>query len=288
MIDNHIHVKSHKSADAPLLIEETIKSAIQKKLSTITFTEHFTFPKGFIDPSPYKTDSLSTTEYDYLVNQLQKFQIKYADQIEILIGAEVDWLPDYKDEIVKGLKKYNFDYVNGSVHFVGTYIEKGRNVNLGIDATIDLFKKGVDIYGSTKNFIAEYYKYVQDLVKTGIYDNCAHLDLIKKFNIDSELFNQKQKWYIDLVEKTLKIIKKYDMSIEINTSGLLKPCNEIYPSFWILEKANKLGIPLTLGSDTHSPEKVGFEIDKAINYAKSAGYKKVCKYINRERLFIEI
>lgn len=288
MIDNHLHVKKHRPENSPLLIEETILSAIKMGLKTITITEHFTLPDGFEDPGPIKTNSLSEGEFDYLVDTLEVLQKKFSEKIEILIGAEVDWLPDYQKQISERLKKYDLDFINGSVHFLGTYIENHESINLSIDTSPELFQKGIDINGGIQNFVTNYYKTIQSLVSSNLFDNCAHLDLVKKFNENNCFFNPKESWYIDIVEETLQEIAKFGLSIESNTAGLIKACKEFYPSVHILKRAFELDIPLTIGADAHIPDVVGFEVDNAIKLAKEIGYKEICKYIGRERKFIKI
>ena len=46
------------------------------------------------------------------------------------------------------------------------------------------------------------------------------------------------------------------MVIEINSAGLRKPVQEMYPCRQIIEKMFQLGLPVTMGSDAHHPDQV--------------------------------
>jgi len=287
MIDFHIHSKEH-FPDAKIIIEDYVIKAIKIGLKSICFTDHFTLPEKFIDPSEDKTNSLSLEEFRYINATINKLRPKYQSEIEILFGAEVDFLPDHLKETGKLIEKFKFDYVKGSVHFMGKYKEKNNLKELGIDSNEQLWLKGAKLFGGIKNFVTEYYKYIQNLVKSRLFDDCGHLDLIKIFNSQNYLFDPEEKWYQDVVLKTLEIIKANNMSIELNTRGEKRPCGEFYPSKWILSEAYKLKIPVTIGSDSHSVDILGMQTENAIKFLKEVGYSKVCKYIKRKRIFVNI
>ena len=48
--------------------------------------------------------------------------------------------------------------------------------------------------------------------------------------------------------------------IEINTAGLYKDVEEIYPAPLFLQLAFEAGVPLTINSDAHAPEEVGASV----------------------------
>ena len=60
--------------------------------------------------------------------------------------------------------------------------------------------------------------------------------------------------------------------MEINASGLRKPCKEQYPSKEILSLAFEIGVPITFSSDAHALEHVGFGYEHCRALAKEVGY----------------
>jgi histidinol-phosphatase (PHP family) len=55
------------------------------------------------------------------------------------------------------------------------------------------------------------------------------------------------------IEKA-KSLKEYDLTFELNTSGMDKECKEFYPSDEFLQILCDYKIPVTLGSDSHKVE----------------------------------
>jgi len=75
------------------------------------------------------------------------------------------------------------------------------------------------------------------------------------------------------IEPMLKLVKNNGILIEINTSGLRKPSNEIFPSPQILKGLRELGCKfVTIGSDAHTVADLGKGIKEASTLAKNLGF----------------
>jgi len=107
-------------------------------------------------------------------------------------------------------------------------------------------------------------------------DIIAHPDLVKKFGHRATEDMQGE------VQQTAKVFKETGVAIEINTSGLRKPVSEMYPSLWNLRIYAQAGVPLTFGSDSHQPDHVGCDFDKAFAFAKQAGFKEYVLFKERK------
>lgn len=143
-------------------------------------------------------------------------------------------------------------------------------------------------FGNFSNFVKEYYKQIRLLAKSGLFDTIGHIDLIKKYNYKKIFFDEEAQWYKNEVMKTLKQIAQSNLSIEINTKGLVKECRQQWPSYWIIQEACKLKIPITIGSDRHLGSEDLRYLDTAIQLAKKAGYDQIIKYAKRKIVEIEI
>jgi len=83
----------------------------------------------------------------------------------------------------------------------------------------------------------------------------GHVDKIKMHG--ESFFSEKSDWYIKLVDETLDLIREKQAIVEVNTRGIYKGLtDEPYPSWWILKKVFKLGIPVQLNSDSHHPDEL--------------------------------
>jgi histidinol-phosphatase (PHP family) len=55
----------------------------------------------------------------------------------------------------------------------------------------------------------------------------------------------------------------------------------------MLVKARELGIPVTLGSDAHQPERLGQYLDEAGAALKDAGYAQLATFEGRRRILVD-
>tara|TARA_Y100000310_G_C20701023_1_gene829899 strand:- start:8457 stop:8846 length:390 start_codon:yes stop_codon:yes gene_type:complete len=119
--------------------------------------------------------------------------------------------------------------------------------------------------GGEKNLVKKYYSSLREAIKTGCFDVVGHLDIIKIWNKDKKYFSGNESWYKKEVAKTLRLIAKKNMKIDLNTAGFRKPCAEIYPSVEIIREAKNLGIGFLVGTDAHKSEELERGLKK-VNY----------------------
>ena len=74
-----------------------------------------------------------------------------------------------------------------------------------------------------------------------------------------------------------------DVAIEVNTSGLRKSALDLYPAFPFLAACAERGVPVTLGSDAHSPDQVGMDFDLAVGLLRRAGITEIATFEGRRR-----
>ncbi len=255
-VDLHNHTPRCNHATGEM--EEYVEQAIQKGIDIFGFSDHA--PMGF-DPK-YRMGLGEANAYEKDVKELAQ---KYKDKIEILLGYEMDFLPNYLEERILGAP---VDYLIGSVHF----IPKDGNL-WGFDNS--------EFIGAYKNanidqIWQDYFDAVEAMAKSGLFQIAGHLDLIKVFNF------KPKKDVRHIAQKALKAIKKSGMALEINGAGFRKPVGEPYPSKELLEVAYELDIPITLASDAHAPEQVGQNMSSIETLAKAIGYDKVAIFRQKE------
>ncbi len=248
MIDYHVHTKLCKHAVGEM--REYVEEALKKGLSKMGFSDHLPFNETHM-----KDLSMSPKELEFYVAEIES--IKKEFNLEILCGIEADYYPERQDEIVGFLNKYDFDYVYGSAHYInGWAFDNPKFITEWDKYNVD------DVYKA-------YYETLKELVKSGFYDIVAHFDLVKKFG-----FAPKRSFF-DEINEIMSLIKKQNMMIEVNTSGLRKPAKEIYPSRAIIEIAKSFDVPVILGSDAHKPEDVAKDFDAALDLLREVGYSEI-------------
>jgi histidinol-phosphatase (PHP family) len=195
---------------------------------------------------------------------------KYVKKIRIRRAIEIDHLDWATDWNQKFIAENDFDFVLGSVHFVGP---RGQERPLfgpeyGRDELESLYEA--------------YYLAIAESVKSGMFDIVSHCDIIKKFGS----FTSKR--VDELIMEAMTQIKNAGICIEINTSGLRKPEKEVYPSERILSIARELQISLAIGSDAHTPEDVGRDFDSIIDLVETYGGGKISLFEKRQRTEVKI
>jgi len=256
-IDLHNHTTRCNHAEGT--VDEYIQKAIALGIDIYGFSEHapMDFDEGY---------RLSFYEMEAYVHDILAAKEKYKDDIEILLGYEVDWLPGHMDERVLGA---DVDYLIGSVHFIDKWsFDNPEFIGGWKNRNID------EIWQA-------YFEATEAMAKSGYFDIAGHLDLIKVFK-----YLPKQDVRL-LAKDSLAAIKKNGMVLELNAAGLRKPVGEVYPSRALLEEAYALDIPITFGSDAHSPEQVGFGYEEAVALAKAVGYDTAVTFKDRDREMVK-
>jgi len=267
-------------------IEDYIKKAIKLKFTTIGISDHFPYEylknsSILIEEVPYQEYAMSLNEVEIYLSIIEKLKDKYKNKIQLRVAFEVDYFKSQESflnlQINNSLN--NLDYILGSVHIL-----HGKSKLFVFDDRrfLSMYKE----YDNIDNIYLEYYQKLKDMITSEEFDFdvVSHFDLPKKYNkraIDKELI-------INEAIKTLELVKKRDLTIEINTGGLRKKVKEQYPSLEIIEEMYELDIPLLLGSDAHHPNEVGYKFKKIIKLVSRIGYNKLAHFYKRKRTFIEI
>jgi len=263
LIDYHIHTDLCGHAEGEM--EEYVQSAIKKGLKEMGFSDHFPL---FHIPAPDL--SMKMEDLPVYINKVRELQKKFKKDISIKLGIEVEYTPETEVSTGKLLKNYSFDYIYGSVHFLGEWI-------FDHPAQKDEWEKR-NVYEVYRN----YFSNLEKMIRSNLFDIVAHIDLVKKFGY------KPAEPLAGIYTNIAKLIAGHKMCIEVNTSGLYKPVKEIYPSEEFLKICFVNNVPVVLGSDAHSPEEVGRDFDKALYLIKKAGYKKIATFSSRRCRFINL
>jgi len=255
-IDIHNHTTRCNHAEGT--VDEYIQRAIELGIDIYGFSEHA--PMDFDEKYRLPFEDMQAYTDDILTAKEQ-----YKNDINILFGYEVDYLPGHMDDRVLNAA---VDYLIGSVHFIDKWSFDNPEFIAGWkDKDIDEIWKA-------------YFEATEAMAKSGKFDIVGHLDLIKVFK-----FMPKQDTRI-LAKNALQAIKRSNMVLEVNTAGLRKPVSELYPSRALLEEAYTLDIPITFSSDAHAVDQIGLGYDLATTLAKDIGYTKAVTFQGRDKELI--
>lgn len=271
LIDYHTH--HARCGHAVGELEEYVKRGIELGLSQLGLSDHM--PLLHVDPAAYYPEmAMPLDELPRYVEEAFQLKEKYRGQIDLRVGLEGDYIEGWERQIEEIVKAYPWDYVIGSVHFLGEWdVSDFRQVH---------HWEGQDVFAVYER----YYNAVAKAAQTGFYDIMGHLDVIKRFGHRPAAALEAET--ADLELHTLKAVKEAGLAMELNASGLSKPVAEMFPSRRILSAAVELGIPLTVGSDAHDPLKLGEHLEQARALLYELGVRELATFEERKRTMVPL
>ncbi|MNZ44346.1 Histidinol-phosphatase [compost metagenome] len=246
-----------------------MQRGIQLGLQQLGLSDHL--PLIHVDPASYYPEmAMPMAELPRYVEECLTLKERYRGVIDLRVGLEADYIEGYEDRIREILSPYPWDYLIGSVHFLGEWdITDYRQVD-GWEG-----KDELEVYRL-------YYDAVKKSALSGLYDIIGHMDVIKRFGYGPQTPEGKAE--VRMLElETLKVIADSGIAMELNASGLTKPCAEMFPAEHLLQEAFKLSIPLTLGSDAHDPAKLGDGLQEARSMLWHTGFRELAVFEGRRR-----
>jgi histidinol-phosphatase (PHP family) len=245
-------------------MERYVERAIQSGLSELGFSDHlfmYWLPTDRRDPEL----GMAEWEHDFYVEDVERCRGRYAADITIRLATEADFIPGHERELERVLRGYDWDYVIGSVHFMGEWGFDDRRY------LAEFSRHEID------GLYARYFELVGASAETGLFDTIGHSDLIKKFG--HRAVREQSSAYAQLAAR----LARAGVCAEVNTGGLRKPVGEIYPHPELLRAYHAAGIPVTFGSDAHAPDEVAADLSAACELMRAAGYTEFMKYAGRRR-----
>ncbi len=261
----HSHTKYCDGSSEP---EDYIAQAIHQNLNAYGFSSHA--------PVPFKTDwCIPDKLFSNYLKEITSIKEKYKSEIDVYLGLEIDYIPNISGRNRHILKDIPLDYYIGSIHFVDKFSD---GTHWGIDTSLELFTKGFHkIFNADfKKTATRFYELTWQMLQDDKPDIIGHLDKIKMYNNQLKFFVGKEKWYVDLIDKTIFEIATNNTIVEINTRGFYKyGQNDLYPSDWIIHKLIAKGIPIMLNSDSHKPEEITSGFEYTANELQKMGLDKL-------------
>ena len=157
-----------------------------------------------------------------------------------------------------------FDYMVGSVHFVGEII---------IDGDPKDFERALDRAGGLEPLATRYYEAVARMVEALRPEVVGHLDLIRKNGrnygrVDTPAIRRSAR-------EALEVIRRHGCILDLNTAGYRKNLGCPYPEPWLLRQAHEMGVGVCFGDDSHGPHQVGDGIEEARLYLLDNGISEI-------------
>jgi histidinol-phosphatase (PHP family) len=266
IVDYHMHLRgglvggSEEVDHTPAAVAPYLETAAERGVDEIGFTEHVYYFR--------QTREIWINEYERerCVHDLDLYCDTILDAkrqgLPVKLGLEVDYVGDRQHRLAELLAGYPWDFLLGSVHYIGT---------LAIDQ-----QPGIWADGSIEDAWRRYVAALTELARTGYVDVLAHPDLPK-------IFSQRPEPPVlaELHEQIAAAVADGSVALEISTAGLRKPVGELYPDPALLRACIERGAAITLASDAHLSADVGRDLDQAVALAREAGCETVTVFESR-------
>ena len=191
------------------------------------------------------------------------------EQTDLKLGIEADFVAGREDRLATLLDGYAWDYIVGSVHFVGEH-------------AVD--HDGYEVWDHRSQRPDElwrrYFVTLGEAARTGLFDILAHPDLVKMWGARRPVPEGDLRRFYELA---MDGIAESGIAVEVSTAGLRKPVGELYPAPAFLQMCVDAGCPVALSSDAHVPGDVGRDYDRALELLESLGVTELAVFSGRER-----
>lgn len=223
MIANY-HTHTPRCHHAQGSEEDFAQAAIAGGLQILGFSDHtpYFFPGDY-----YSNFRMRPEELEDYANAVRAAAEKYRGQLEIHLGVEAEFYPDYFPRLLEHLRSHGVEYMILAMHFVNH--EQGELYSGRPSPSVERLERYVD--QSIEAF------------STGLYTYMAHPDMIN-FQGDEALFDRHMR-------RLAQAAREYDIPLEINLLGAGEGRNYPNDRFWRI--AGEEGCKAIIGCDAHNP-----------------------------------
>ncbi|MGH9340261.1 MAG: histidinol-phosphatase [Acidobacteriota bacterium] len=258
-------------------LREILEAAIAAGYHTFGVSEHAPrLESRFLHSSELEKGwdvALLESNFQAYPSELQVLVEEFEDRIQILRGFEAEVVPSdrYKQIMLGYRQQFHFEYMVGSVHYVGDFM---------LDGSAQEFELAMESQGGLEALAAEYYEAVGRMVDDLRPEVVGHLDLIRK--------NGRSYGPLDTpaiyraAERTLEAVRAHQCILDLNTAGIRKGLGCPYPVPELVHMADRMGIGFCFGDDSHRPADVGAGIEEARSYLLQNGVGSITVLTRQE------
>ena len=205
---------------------------------------------------------------DSAVDDIDAYCAFVREDTDLRLGIEADFVPGREDRMGELLAARDWDYVVGAVHFLG-------------DHALDHPDYDIWALGQSPDKVwAQYFEWLGEAARSGLFDILAHPDLVKMWGADRPRPEGDLRRFYELA---MDGISESGVAVELSTAGLRKPVGEVYPATGFLEMVIAAGNPISLSSDAHIADDLGHGYDQARELLEGLGVRELAVFERRER-----
>ena len=201
----------------------------------------------------------------------------FRGKLLVFVGVELGE-PTYDTATAeKLLNTLHYDFVIGSIHNL-----RGQEdfCLLDVDNTDD---------EEIRDILNEYFEEERLLAEWGKVDALGHLTYPLRYICGEHGRKVDLRDYSNQIEAVLRALIHSGTALEINTSGLFQKLQSTMPPEEIVAQYRRMGGErITIGSDSHYGEKLGFGVQEGMELAVRCGFREMTIFQDREPVQIPI
>jgi len=270
MYDTHIH--TNNSPDSKQSIDVVCTTAIENGMSAMSICDHAEISLFHMD-NFHKLIASS-------IKDVKTVREKYGDKIKILQGIEISEFFWDESKLPGFYSLADYDIILGSVHRVKC-IEHNDSYSRVVMS--DTSEENLHI------FLRTYFDDMIRMIKNYDFDVLSHLTVPLRYINGKYGRGIEISRHDETIETILRMIIEKGIALEINTSGLATPIDCCFPDKEIVKRYKELGGKLaTIGSDAHTPDRIGYGFDRAKQMLKNTGFDGYYYYEKRKPIKVDI
>lgn len=265
-MENRTNYHSHCSfCDGHAPMEDFVRAAIRQQFSAYGFSSHA--------PLPYSTRwTMEKKDMPAYLAEFARLKAKYAGQIELYVGLEIDYLDETYNPSIPYFKELPLDYRIASLHILKD--EAGTPVE--IDCSKEDFRERVEAHfgGNLEQVARSYYAVQKRMLQLGGFDVLGHCDKLDSRAEYCRPGITGEAWYRAMQADFLDAVAESGIILEVNTKKFEEDGHFFPASSWFPELFRRK-IPLVVNSDAHYPERINASRQEALKSLYAAGYRTV-------------
>lgn len=234
---------------------EYVERAIAAGIKTLGFSDHvpLRFPDGH--QSGFRVPCERAEDYTETLLALKR---EYAKDIDIKIGYEMEYYPDFFEQMLAFIGQYPYDYLIMGQHFIEN----------------ELSGKYAGSIGEDEEQLRQYVDQVLEGLGKGVYTYLAHPD-VANYTGDEAIYEKHMR-------RLCEGAKVLHIPLEVNFLGILT--GRYYPCDKFFRIAHDVGNEIVLGCDAHSPYMICEKttIEKAEAFCERNGLVPVSDIVLRD------
>lgn len=224
MIANY-HTHTPRCRHAAGTETEYARCAVEAGLQKLGFSDHTPYPFPQDHVSAFRMELRQLADYAAAVEDVRK---GFAGQLEIFLGVEAEFYPQYFGELLPVLRDHGVQYMLLGQHFLYNEVEGIGSIGPTADAAL----------------LRQYCDQTIEALHTGLFTYFAHPDLMHFVGEDAV--------YRQEIRRLCRAAKACGIPLEINLLGAAQ--GRHYPNRRFWELAAEEGCQVVLGCDAHRPE----------------------------------